>query len=175
MTRHFSIMCVLGVALLAGFSDLGVAQDNGALNVGPDGAIAMPAFDFPPSNLASPEMSASIRNRILLPRANEDVLAEWVKADKEKYPVTIEASHIAGVPVVIYTPKAGIAPRNKGLTLIDVHGGGFSGCFDECGPRNRSRLRLSAGSRSSPSTTGRVRTTGFPPPARTWRRSTANS
>jgi epsilon-lactone hydrolase len=48
----------------------------------------------------------------------------------ETYPTTIEESRIADVPVRIFTPK-GKAPV-KDRVLINLHGGGFTVCWDSC-------------------------------------------
>ena len=42
-----------------------------------------------------------------------------------KYQTTIAESKIAGVPVTIVVPKAGIAPPNKDRVLIELHGGAY--------------------------------------------------
>jgi len=39
---------------------------------------------------------------------------------------------IGGVHVYVYTPKNGIAAKNKKRILITLHGGGFSGCWPGC-------------------------------------------
>ncbi len=44
---------------------------------------------------------------------------------KSRYPVNIESSTIAGVPVRIITPLS-IAPEKRGHLLINLHGGGFN-------------------------------------------------
>jgi acetyl esterase/lipase len=39
---------------------------------------------------------------------------------------------IAGVHAYVYTPKAGISAANHDRVLIELHGGGFSGCWPAC-------------------------------------------
>ena len=54
--------------------------------------------------------------------------------DRQKilYPAETSDTKIAGVHVVIYTPKDGISARNRDRVLIELHGGGFSGCWPGC-------------------------------------------
>lgn len=49
------------------------------------------------------------------------ILARW----ERRFPVRTEHAVIAGVPVDIVTPAAGVAPEKKDKVLIDFHGGGF--------------------------------------------------
>jgi acetyl esterase/lipase len=49
---------------------------------------------------------------------------------KDAYPVRIRDATMGGVHVRIYEPASGAA---KAPVLINVHGGGFVGCFTECG------------------------------------------
>jgi acetyl esterase/lipase len=53
---------------------------------------------------------------------------------KAAYPdVSIREDRIGGVRVFVYEPKGAKAKANRSKLLINVHGGGFTGCFTECG------------------------------------------
>jgi epsilon-lactone hydrolase len=56
----------------------------------------------------------------------------WLERQRILYPTNREDIKIAGVHVYVYTPKAGIAERNKSRVLIDLHGGGFDHCWPAC-------------------------------------------
>jgi acetyl esterase/lipase len=45
----------------------------------------------------------------------------------------MEEAEIAGIPVLIYEPEKGVAPEHRDKLIINLHGGGFVGCFAECG------------------------------------------
>jgi epsilon-lactone hydrolase len=51
--------------------------------------------------------------------------APFVARDEVLWPVNIEPRVIGGVRTRVITPKAGIAPGNRGRVLINLHGGGF--------------------------------------------------
>jgi epsilon-lactone hydrolase len=109
------------------------------------GALSIPAFKFPYSELASPEARQAYVGALdsykrfppLDPRVSPE---EWRKtlgrfdavmySDRVArlqalYPVQIEAQTMGGVRTEVFTPKSAIAPRNKGRVLINLHGGAF--------------------------------------------------
>ena len=59
-------------------------------------------------------------------------LMPYLKRVKEIYPTDRKDMSIQGVPVYVYTPKAGVAPENANRVLINLHGGGFAVCFPGC-------------------------------------------
>ena len=98
----------------------------------------VPAFTLPPSNQLSPEalkvldrMKAAtapdaIKGDVAKQRAfyqtwNDDRLAEM----RRRYATRERHTTIGGVTVDVVDPVAGIAPRNAGRVLINVHGGAF--------------------------------------------------
>ncbi len=56
----------------------------------------------------------------------------YLARDYELFAVTKKDEKVAGVHVYRYMPKAGVADRNKKRVLINLHGGGFSGCWPGC-------------------------------------------
>jgi monoterpene epsilon-lactone hydrolase len=111
----------------------------------PDGTTRVPAFDLPPSMLASPESAAMLRMRAGMAagpavppsatieaaraRVEKDV-APQVQRALERYPIDIVEQTIAGVPVRVITPK-GRAPDPQRV-LINLHGGAFMICAVGC-------------------------------------------
>lgn len=111
--------------------------------VDPDGAIAFPSLTIPNSDLMSAEGNRSRVEHILTERSlkgrsiddlNAALFGPRLGFMKAAYPdVSIREGRIAGVRVFIYEPKGvTLKARNQRL-LINVHGGGFVGCFTECG------------------------------------------
>lgn len=107
-----------------------------------DGTTAFPAMDVPSSPLMSEEGNQSRVEHILTERSlkgqpidafNAALFGPGLERTKAAYPVTIREDRIGGVPVLVYEPKAGIGRSQRGKVLINVHGGGFVGCFRECG------------------------------------------
>ena len=109
-----------------------------------DGTVHVPAFDLPPSMLISPEALAAQKSRARMaggaPPSNIPVdamrkglaamLAPQVAMTQQYYPVDIAEQTIAGVPTRVITPKG--KPFDRRHILINVHGGGFSMCWESC-------------------------------------------
>lgn len=129
-----------GLALAAPHAALAQAQ---ALTVDPaTGATSIPAVEAPSSALMSAEGNASRVEHILTERSlkgksiaelNAALFGPRVERMKAAYPVAIRDETVGGVHVRIFEPKAGVAKANAGRVMINVHGGGFVGCFEECG------------------------------------------
>lgn len=114
----------------------------GEVKVAPEGTTAFPALDVPSSSLMSEEGNQSRVEHILTERSlkgqpieafNAQLFGPRLERTKAAYAVSIREDRIGGVPVLVYEPRAGIAGAKRGKVLINVHGGGFVGCFRECG------------------------------------------
>jgi len=64
---------------------------------------------------------------------NAALFGPRLERTKSTYDVAIRDEEIAGVHVRIYEPAAGVAKAKRRHVLINLHGGGFVGCFTECG------------------------------------------
>ena len=139
IVHGIAALLVLGSLLLPGQAQEGAPKLQ-TVPVAKDGTLSVPAQAVPVSNLLSPEAKAYVAQHLLdmqdlythpgkgLPRFIETYLA----AQKAAYPVGLEDTKIGGVHVYVLTPKEGIAAGNAKRILIDLHGGGFSGCWPEC-------------------------------------------
>jgi acetyl esterase/lipase len=111
---------------------------------GDDGTVDVPAFELPPSKLASPEARAAQAMRAAMPGGAppadlpiavvrdglEAMLAPQVAKMREVYPVDIAEQTIGGVPTQLITPQG--KPCDEQRVLINLHGGAFSVCADAC-------------------------------------------
>ena len=109
-----------------------------------DGTVHVPAFDLPPSALASKEAADGLKARAGLPTFNipanidiktmrmgmEMLLAPQVRLMEARYPANVVQQKIAGIPTRVVTPKDVAMRKNR--VLINLHGGGFSLCADAC-------------------------------------------
>lgn len=138
----------LPLALVATLSAPLVAQDQPAPPARPtfseDGTVHVPAFDLPPSSWLSPEALAAQKMRAKHPvgtppndipvevmrKGLAAMLAPQVAALQKNYPVDIAEKPIAGVPTRVFTPRG--KPADKRHVLINLHGGGFSMCWESC-------------------------------------------
>lgn len=60
------------------------------------------------------------------------LLVPYLERQRVLYPVTRTDTAIAGVHAYVYEPAAGIAAAKQDKVLINLHGGGFSGCWPAC-------------------------------------------
>ncbi|MGZ3274272.1 MAG: alpha/beta hydrolase [Caulobacteraceae bacterium] len=138
----------LSVAAILATAGLAAAQSAAqqppaapAVRIDDDGAVHAPAMVVPPSSFLSPEGKAYLGQH-LKDMQNPSVLGQkdgvptfmqgYLARQKALFAVDRRDETIAGVHAFIYRPRAGVAPRNQRRVLINLHGGGFSGCFPGC-------------------------------------------
>jgi epsilon-lactone hydrolase len=106
-----------------------------------DGTVHLPALAVPMSSYLSPEGKTYMTQHLkymLDPSQGAQVngipryMVPYLERQRVLYPHDREDTKIAGVHVYVYTPKAGIADKNKSRVMINLHGGGFSGCWPGC-------------------------------------------
>ncbi|HEY6180873.1 MAG TPA: alpha/beta hydrolase fold domain-containing protein, partial [Terriglobales bacterium] len=95
----------------------------------------------PMSTFLSPEAKAYVTQH-LKDMQNPEILKQdagvprfikgYLARDYEMFAFEKKDQKIGGVHVYDYTPKNGIATKNKSRILINLHGGGFSGCWPGC-------------------------------------------
>lgn len=109
--------------------------------VEPDGTVHAPAMTVPVSSLLSPAAKAYVAEHLqqmqqpalLQQRDGVPVfLAPYLARQNALFAHRRVDAEIGGVHVYDYAPADGIAPANRDRVLINLHGGGFSGCFPGC-------------------------------------------
>jgi len=110
-----------------------------------DGVAHVPSFDLPPSALSSAEAQAFMKQRVhmggMIPgganigiaeerRRLDAMMAPQVAGLRKAYPVDVEETTMAGVPVRIVTPHGRKFDPTR--VLVNLHGGGFALCWDAC-------------------------------------------
>lgn len=142
-----ALLTVASVAFVGGYifsrslkPDVPYATPTFAL----DGSVAVPAFELPPSGFMSNEAKNLLKLRALAPmrdfsaydnvhdlrKSSTTLMSPLVGTAKKLYPVNDIEDEIAGVPVRVFTPADRDAKSEK--VLINLHGGGFSMCWDSC-------------------------------------------
>ena len=106
-----------------------------------DGAVEVPAQTVPMSAFLSPGAKAYVTQH-LKDMQNPEIVKQdagvprfmkpYVARDHELFAVGKKDEKFGGVHVYVYTPTAGVSARNKDRVLINLHGGGFSGCWPGC-------------------------------------------
>jgi monoterpene epsilon-lactone hydrolase len=117
------------------------ANETPKVVVQPDGTVDIPAQSAPVSTFLSPEAKAYLTHH-LKDMQDPEILKQdagvprfmkpYIARDYEMFAFDKKDQKLGGVHVYVYTPKAGISPKNKDRVLINLHGGGFSGCWPGC-------------------------------------------
>jgi len=106
-----------------------------------DGTVEIPAQTAPVSSFLSPEAKAYLTQH-LRDMQDPEILKQdagvprfmkpYIARDLELFAVDRKDEKTGGVHVYDYTPKSGVAAKNKDRVLINLHGGGFMGCWPGC-------------------------------------------
>ncbi len=106
-----------------------------------DGTVDLPAESVPVSKFLSPEAKAYLiqhlhdmqdPERTYAEKGVPRFLAPYLERQKTLFRVAQEDTKIAGVHAYVFTPSGGISATNANRVLINLHGGGFSGCWPGC-------------------------------------------
>lgn len=141
LRTQFSLLMFIAAAFLLTRSQGQTPSGNNKVVVDNDGTVHVPAEAVPMSDLLSPEAKAYVTQHLKDMQDPEIVKQDnglprfmkgYLTRQKVLYPVDREDTKVAGVHAYIYTPKAGISETNRNSVLINLHGGGFSGCWPGC-------------------------------------------
>jgi len=140
-----NLRTVLALAfIVAAASKYATAQDAPApakVTADADGTVHVPPLTVPVSSFLSPEAKAYVSQHLIQMQDPELVkqdhgvpffMKPFIERDNALFAVDKRDLQIAGVHVVEYTPKGGISARNRHRVLVNLHGGGFSGCWPGC-------------------------------------------
>ena len=145
--RSGKVACISAILLLTAgwFCVFSRAQnetfDKSAVTVAPDGTVTVQSEVIPMSSLLSPEAKAYVTQHLKdmqTPGVSDQengiprYMLPYLEKQKEMFPVDQEDTNIAGVHVYVFTPKTGLATENTKRVLINLHGGGFQGCWPGC-------------------------------------------
>jgi acetyl esterase/lipase len=107
-----------------------------------DGTVHIPAISVPVSSFLTPEGKAAVAEYLTgikdpatrkLPDGGVPPFMRPYLADaKQRFAVKRTSIRMAGVKGYSYVPRTGIAAKNKDKILINLHGGGFGGCYPGC-------------------------------------------
>jgi acetyl esterase/lipase len=120
----------------------GLAQVPPPLKVDDNGTVHVSAISVPVSEYLSPVGKAYLADHLKrvqhpdqLKQTNgiPPLLAGYLERQRTLFAVNRVETTVGGVHAYVYVPKNGIAPGNTKRVLIDLHGGGFSGCWPACG------------------------------------------
>ncbi len=125
---------------LAGLSAAGAFAQSG-VTIADDGAVHVPAHTVPLSAFLTREGKDYVAEHLrdmLRPELLVQVdgippfLVGYLARQREVFAVEKRDTTIGGVHAYEYLPKEGVSARNRDRVLINLHGGGFSGCWPGC-------------------------------------------
>jgi len=111
------------------------------LQIDPDGTVHVPAHEIPPSVFLSSEARSYLRDHLrpdpALLRAGPDngvppLISGYLNRQRDLFALSKRDVSIGGVHVFDYLPGDGVTARNRRRVLINLHGGGFTGCWPGC-------------------------------------------
>ncbi|MGA7155852.1 MAG: alpha/beta hydrolase fold domain-containing protein [Acidobacteriaceae bacterium] len=106
-----------------------------------DGSVEVPAETVPMSKFLSPEGKAYLNKHLhdmqdpamtYMAKGIPRFMVPYLERDKVLFPVTVQDTKIGGVHVLVFEPVGGVKASERERVLIDLHGGGFSGCWPGC-------------------------------------------
>lgn len=109
--------------------------------IGTDGSVSVPAHTVPMTQYLSPAGQAyllehlhGVQRPALLAQDTgvPPLIAGYLTRQRELFPHERVEKEVGGVRVYDYAPAGGIAPENRRRVLINLHGGGFTGCWPGC-------------------------------------------
>jgi acetyl esterase/lipase len=112
-----------------------------AVKIETNGTVHVPAHSVPISSFLSPEGQAYVTEHLLNMQRPEMLvqkdgipvlLAPYLERQHALFAVAKRDTTIGGVHAWDYTPKDGVAGANRDRVLINLHGGGFVGCWPAC-------------------------------------------
>ncbi|MBW4028680.1 MAG: alpha/beta hydrolase [Acidobacteria bacterium] len=119
--------------------EVGKVQQDAVVKA--DGTVEIPAHSVPLSGFLTPEAKSYVTEHLenmqdaALTKQENGVplfMKHYLERDEEQFALDRKDEKLAGVHVYTYVPKAGIASANQKRVLINLHGGGFSGCWPGC-------------------------------------------
>jgi epsilon-lactone hydrolase len=137
----FLACSVLGIAGEARFAPVQDTAQSLKVTVESDGTVQIPAYSVPLSTFLSPEAKAYVTEHLKdmqdpeLLKQDQGVprfMKHYVERDRATFAVDRKDGTVGGVHAYIYVPQSGVSDRNKARVLINLHGGGFSGCWPGC-------------------------------------------
>jgi len=111
------------------------------LTIDADGSVHVPAMTVPVSSYLSPQGKAYLAEHLKQVQRPEmlvqnngipPLLAGYLDRQRALFATERQETTVGGVHAYVYTPKEGISAANQKRVLIDLHGGGFSGCWPGC-------------------------------------------
>lgn len=134
LTGHNFLVAIAGAALIGGGDGAAIAQSKPPMSVSvdADGTVHVPAMSVPASDFLSPAGKAYLKQHLRGQEGQAPFLETFLARQREEFALLTTPKKIGGVEVIEFVPKDGVSKRNTKRILINLHGGGFGGCWSTC-------------------------------------------
>lgn len=117
------------------------AAPQSKITVAANGTVQIPAQAVPPSSLLSPEAKAYVAQHLLdmqnpaatyMEKGIPNFMRGYLDRQRVLYPAQEVDTTIGNVHALVFSPSQNVAQKNSTRVLINLHGGGFGGCWPGC-------------------------------------------
>ena len=142
----------MGALLIASFTSVVFGQTDSSskpgdsaraasVSVQADGTVEIPTEAVPPSKFLTPEARAYLVQHLhdmqdptmtYVEKGVPRFMKTYLERDKVLFPVSMEDTKVGGVHAFVYLPATELKTANQNRVLMNLHGGGFSGCWPGC-------------------------------------------
>jgi acetyl esterase/lipase len=142
--RTVLLVIACSAFVVTGEATSALAQDttqSPKVTVDSDGTVQIPGHSVPLSTFLSPEAKAYVTEHLHdmqdpeLLKQDQGVprfMKHYLERDEAIFAVDRKDGNLGGVHAYTYVPQSGVSNANKTRVLINLHGGGFSGCWPGC-------------------------------------------
>jgi monoterpene epsilon-lactone hydrolase len=142
--RTLALVTACSAFVAIGEARFSLAQDtpqSPKVTVDSDGTVHVPGYSVPLSTFLSPEAKAYVTEHLKdmqdpeLLKQDQGVprfMNNYLERDQAIFAVDRKDGTVGGVHAYTYSPRSGVSDKNKARVLINLHGGGFSGCWPGC-------------------------------------------
>jgi epsilon-lactone hydrolase len=144
LRRTFAFVVILSCILYSTsirLSAQSALESTSKVTIESDGAVQIPGYTVPLSSFLTPEAKAYVTDHMRdmqdpeLLKQDQGVprfMKHYLERDEALFAVERKEASLGGVHTYTYTPRSGVSEKNKTRVLINLHGGGFSGCWPAC-------------------------------------------
>jgi acetyl esterase/lipase len=144
LQKTLAVVVILPCVLFSASTRLyaqGATESASRVTIDSDGAVQIPGYTVPLSSFLSPQAKTYVAEH-MRDMQNPELLKQdggvprfmrhYLERDETIFAVERKEASLGGVHTYTYAPRSGISERNKARVLINLHGGGFSGCWPGC-------------------------------------------
>jgi epsilon-lactone hydrolase len=140
-TRMVFAELLLCFSLFAAFAQSDDPKALPKIGLGTDGTVDVPPRTVPISEFLSPEAKAYVAEHLYQMQHMAEFkgkpgvpgfMMHYYQRDQEAFALNTKDERIGGIHVYDFISATGVVGKNRNRVLINLHGGGFTGCWPGC-------------------------------------------